>query len=49
MTKTNIPRQIKNSEEVKSNCNCGCLSGKEKNEKLEEKDLKISQHLSKNA
>jgi len=49
MTKTNIHRQKKNSEEVKSNCYCGCLSGKEKNEKLEEKDLKITQTLSKNA
>jgi hypothetical protein len=42
MTKTNIPSQIKNSEEVKSNCYCGCLSGKEKDGKLEEKDFKIS-------
>lgn len=42
MTRTNIPRQQKNSEEVKSNCNCGCLSGKENEEKIEEKDFKIS-------
>ena len=49
MTKTNITKQIKNSEEVKSNCYCGCLSGKGKNEKLEEKDLKSSHPLSKNA
>lgn len=42
MTKTNIHKQIKNSEEVKSNCNCGCLSGNEKDEELEDKDFKIS-------
>ena len=49
MKKTYTPIQIKNSEEVKSNCYCGCLSGKEKNEKLEQEDLKITQTLSKNA
>ena len=45
MTKTNIPKQIINSEEGKCNCYCGCLSGKEKDEKLEEKDIKISEFI----
>ena len=42
MEKTNIPKQIKKSEEENSNCYCGCLSGKENEEKIEEKDFKIS-------
>ena len=45
MTKTNSQKQIKNSEDVNSNCNCGCLSGNEKDEKLEEKDIKISEFI----
>ena len=46
MTKTNMPKQIKNSEEGNCNCYCGCLSGNEKEEKLEEKDFKISESIS---
>ena len=37
-----MPKQIEKSEEEKSNCNCGCLGGKENKEKMEEKDFKIS-------
>ncbi|MHA1526942.1 MAG: hypothetical protein ACTSQD_07915 [Promethearchaeota archaeon] len=42
MKRTNIPKQIENSEEENCNCYCGCLSGKEKDEKLEEKDFKLT-------
>jgi len=49
MEKTNIPKQIKNSEEENSKCYCGCLSGKEMDENLEEKSFKISNLLDKSS
>ncbi len=49
MKKTNIPKQIKKSEEENSNCYCGCLSGKEMDENLEEKSFKISNLLDKSS
>ncbi len=49
MTKTNIPKKIKNSEEENCNCYCGCLSGKEMDENLEEKSFKISNLLDKSS
>ena len=49
MEKTNIPKQIKKSEEENSNCYCGCLSGKEMDKNLEEKSFKISDLLGKSS
>lgn len=45
MTTTNIPKQVKNTENSNCNCYCGCLSGNEKEEKLEENDFKILESI----